>query len=107
MSSEKRWIRRLAALAAFVVIADLAAAQIPSPALLVVNKDENAMGIVDPVAKKVVGSVRVGDGPHEAAASDDGKLAFVTNYGPGNATIPGSTISVIDLASKKELRKFE
>lgn len=107
MSSEKRWIAQLVALVAFVVIPNLAAAQIPSPALLVVNKDENAMAIVDPIAKKVVGSVRVGDGPHEVAASDDGRLAFVTNYGPGNAAIPGSTISVIDLAAKKELRKFE
>lgn len=107
MSSEKRLIRRLVAFGAFVVIANIAAAQIPSPALLVVNKDENAMAIVDPIAKKVVGSVRVGDGPHEVAASDDGKLAFVTNYGPGNATIPGSTLSVIDLVAKKELRKFE
>ena len=107
MSSGKNLIRRLIALAAFLAVADIAAAQIPSPALLVVNKDENAMAIVDPVAKKVLGSVRVGDGPHEVAASADGKLAFVTNYGPGNATVPGSTISVIDLATKKELRKFE
>jgi len=107
MSSEKNLIRRLIALTAFFVVANVAAAQIPSPALLVVNKDENAMAIVDPIAKKVVGSVRVGDGPHEVTASDDGKLAFVTNYGPGNATVPGSTISVIDLATKKELRKFE
>jgi YVTN family beta-propeller protein len=106
MSSEKNLIRRLVALTAFLVVADIAAAQIPSPALLVVNKDENAMAIVDPIAKKVVGSVRVGDGPHEVTASDDGKLAFVSNYGPGNATVPGSTISVIDLATKKE-RKFE
>lgn len=107
MNSEKNLIRRLVTLAAWVVIADVAAAQIPSPALLVVNKDENAMAIVDPIAKKVVGSVRVGDGPHEVTASDDGKLAFVSNYGPGNATVPGSTISVIDLVTKKELRKFE
>src|SRR3990172_6648437 len=107
MSFEKIPIRRLIALAVFIAIADIAAAQIPSPALLVVNKDVNAMAIVDPIAKKVVGSVRVGDGPHEVTASDDGKLAFVTNYGPGNATVPGSTISVIDLATKKELRKFE
>ncbi|MGH9786039.1 MAG: YncE family protein [Terriglobia bacterium] len=107
MRCEKVLIRRLITLAAWVVVADFAAAQMPSPALLVVNKDENAMAIVDPIAKKVVGSVRVGDGPHEVAASDDGKLAFVSNYGPGNATVPGSTISVIDLATKKELRKFE
>ncbi len=102
-----RLFRQLATLAAFAVFAEIATAQIPSPGLLVVNKDENAMAIVDPIGKKVLGSVRVGDGPHEVAASADGKLAFVTNYGPGNATVPGSTISVIDVAAKKELRKFE
>ena len=107
MNSENRLVPRLIAIAAFLVIADIAAAQVPSPALLVVNKDENAMAIVDPIAKKVLGSVRVGDGPHEVAASSDGKLGFVSNYGPGNATVPGSSISVIDLATKKELRKFE
>jgi len=107
MSSEKTLIRIALTLAASLLAADFAAAQLPSPALLVVNKDENAMAIVDPVAKKVLGSVRVGDGPHEVAATADGKLAFVTNYGLQNAAVPGSTISVIDLATKKELRKFD
>jgi len=106
MRSEKKWIGRAAALAAFLVAADIAAAQVPSPALLVVNKDENAMAIVDPIAKKVLGSVRVGDGPHEVAASSDGKLGFVSNYGLGNASVPGSSISIIDLATREE-RKFE
>jgi len=106
MRSEKNRIRQAAVLAAILVSAELAAAQVPSPALLVVNKDENAMAIVDPIAKKVLGSVRVGDGPHEVAASSDGKLGFVSNYGLGNASVPGSSISIIDLASREE-RKFE
>jgi YVTN family beta-propeller protein len=106
MRLETKWIGQAGVLAAFLVIGDIAAAQVPSPALLVVNKDENAMAIVDPIAKKVLGSVRVGDGPHEVAASSDGKLGFVSNYGVGNATVPGSTISIIDLGSREE-RKFE
>lgn len=106
MRSEKKWIRQMVALAAFLVSAGSAAAQVPSPALLVVNKDENSLAIVDPIGKKVLGSVRVGDGPHEAAASSDGKLGFVSNYGLGNATVPGSSISIIDLASREE-RKLE
>ena len=106
MSSVKILIRPVIALAAFLVLADILAAQVPSPGLLVVNKDENAVAIVDPIAKKVLGSVRVGDGPHEVAVSADGKLGFVSNYGLGNATVPGSTISIIDLASREE-RKFE
>ncbi|HET9320105.1 MAG TPA: cytochrome D1 domain-containing protein, partial [Bryobacteraceae bacterium] len=37
-------------------------------------------------------------------ASADGKLAFVANYGARN---PGNTISVIDLAARKELRRVD
>ena len=92
-----RWMPA-AALAAVVH----AAAQMPSPALLVLNK-EGSLAIVDPSTRKVVGTVRTGEGPHEVAASDDGKWAFASNYGD---TTPGSTISVIDLAAGKE-RKLD
>jgi YVTN family beta-propeller protein len=37
--------------------------------------------------------------------SDDGRLAFVGNYGTGPA--PGQTISVIDLVQQKEIRKVD
>ena len=106
MSSGKNFFKPAVVLAAILAIVDTAAAQVPSPALLVVNKDENSMAIVDPVGKKVIARVRVGDGPHEVAASGDGRLGFVTNYGLGNASVPGSSISIIDLASREE-RKFE
>jgi len=85
-------------------IAHLAAAETPSPALLVLNKEDNALAIVDPVAGKVVGRVPTGEAPHEVTVSADGTLAFVANYG---AQTPGSTISVIDLASQKELRRVD
>ena len=75
-----------------------------TPALLVLNKDENALAIVDPVARKVLGRVPTGEGPHEVTASADGTLAFVANYGARN---PGNTISVIDIAAQKELRRVE
>src|SRR5258708_23705569 len=77
-------------------------AQTPSPALLVLNKDANEMAIVDPSAMKVVGHVLVGEGPHEVAT--DGKLAFVANCG---SHTPGNTISVIDLATWKEIKRVD
>ena len=80
------------------------AAETPDTALLVLNKDENALAIVDPVTQKVVGRVPTGEGPHEVAASTDGKLAFVGNYG---ARTPGSTLSVIDLIGQKELHRVD
>ena len=81
-----------------------AAAGTPSPALLVLNK-EGSLAIVDPATRQVVATVRTGAMPHEAAASTDGKLAFVSNYGGG--TTPGSTISVIDLTTQKEIHRVD
>lgn len=80
----------------------LCSAQLPKPLLLVLNKPQGKLLIVDPSAKKVIGEVATGVGPHEVTASADGKLAFVANYGDQT---PGESISVIDLEAKKELRR--
>ena len=77
-------------------------AQSPRPLLLVLNKPQGKLVIVDPMAKKVIGEVATGTGPHEVAVSADGKLAFVANYGDQT---PGDSLSVIDLETKKELRR--
>lgn len=102
MSSTKTWIRLLAPL---LFAASAIAAQTPSSALLVLNKEDNALAIVDPVTQKVVGRVPTGEAPHELAVSTDGKLAFSANY--GTAQNPGNTISVIDLVAQKELRRVD
>src|SRR5258708_37100290 len=82
----------------------MSAAQTPSPALLVLNKEDRTLAIVDSSAGKVVGTVPVGQAEHEITVSTDGKLAFVGNYGSRE---PGNTISVIDLAQRKELRRVD
>jgi YVTN family beta-propeller protein len=76
----------------------------PSPALLVLNKEDATLSIIDPATLKTVAQIPVGEGPHEITVSDDGKFAFVANYG---ARTPGSTISVIDLGAQKELRRVD
>ncbi len=81
-------------------------AQEHSAALLVLHKGENAMAIVDPTSGKVLGRVPTGQDPHELVVSDDGKLAFSSNYaGPGPRG--GNTISVIDIASQKERHRVD
>ena len=96
-------IRLLLATLAAAAIA--IAAETPSPALLVLNKEDANLAIVDPASGKVVGRVPTGVGPHEVAASTDGKLAFVGNYGTGPA--PGTTLSVIDLVAQKEIHRVD
>ncbi len=77
-----------------------------APALLVLHKGENAMAIVDPASGKVLGRVPTGQDPHELTVSDDGKLAFASNYAaPGPRG--GNTLSVIDIAARKELHRVD
>jgi YVTN family beta-propeller protein len=94
---------RIAAAAFLVLTAVIAGAETPSPALLVLNK-EGTLAIVDPATRKVVGRIATGESPHEVVVSTDGKFAFTSNY--GSAT-PGHTISVIDLAARKEARRVD
>jgi len=91
---------------AFLVLADLANAQTPtpSPALLVLNKEDSTLSIIDPGTLKTVAVIPTGEAPHEITVSDDGKFAFVANYG---ARTPGNTISMIDLAAQKEIRRVD
>lgn len=81
------------------------AASAAGPTLLVLNKEDATLAFVDPVSGNVTGLVPTGEGPHEVTVSTDGALAFATNYGGINT--PGNTISVIDLAARKELRRVD
>jgi YVTN family beta-propeller protein len=81
-----------------VAAASVLAADLPSPALLVLNKEDATLAVVDPANGTVAGRVEVGQGPHEVAVSDNGREAYVTNYGAGN------TLSIIELPALKEHR---
>jgi YVTN family beta-propeller protein len=93
---------RVLAASSIVAFASSAAAQMAS--LLVLNK-EASLAIVDPATQKVLGRAPTGEGPHEVVATADGKLAVASNY--GSAQMPGHTLSVIDIASRKELNRVD
>src|SRR3954466_4416901 len=82
-----------------------ATAQRATARLLVLNKEDANLTIVDPQSGTVLGRVPVGQGPHELVTSTDGKFAFASNYGTGPA--PGRTISMIDLGTMKETRRID
>ena len=88
-----------------LVTAGVPGAQRATARLLVLNKEDANLAIVDPVSGTVLGRVPVGQGPHELVVSTDGKIAFASNYGSGPA--PGRTISMIDVAAMKELRRID
>ncbi len=72
--------------------------------LLVLNKSDATLSIIDPESGKTTGSVPTGEGPHEVELSSNGRLAFVSNYGAG---VAGKTLSVIDLSARKEQRRVD
>src|SRR6476469_3035113 len=73
--------------------------------LLVANKGEQTMGIIDPAASKQVAVVAEGGVTgHEVIASPDGKTAYVPIYGNSGVGKPGTNghnMVVIDIASRK------
>ena len=85
------------------LVAFLLAASLRADTLLILNKRDATLAFVDPAAMKVVGKIPTGEGPHEVAASEDGKTAVVCNYGTGPN--PGTTLMVVDVAARKELRR--
>ncbi len=76
--------------------------------LLVANQKSQNLSIIDPVTEKQI-AVVAEDGytGHEVAASSDGKTAFVPIYGDSGVGKPGSdgsTMDVIDIASRKVVK---
>jgi YVTN family beta-propeller protein len=73
--------------------------------LLVTQKGDRSLAIVDPAAGKVVVSVPEGGiTGHEVTASPDGRLAYVPIYGNSGVGKPGTdgtNMVVIDIASQK------
>ncbi len=79
--------------------------QTVKPVLVVLNKSDANLAIIDPASMKLVGRVPTGYSPHEVVLSPDGKTAYVANYGDGPT--PGNSISVIDVPTAKELRRVD
>ena len=100
-NSGRRSIWGTGVLGVFLMAASFTAAQTPSPALLVLEKSDNSLAIVDPANLQTVARVPAGPDPHEIVASPDGKLAYISNYGGSDSTL--NTISVIDVAARKAL----
>src|SRR5580692_8753138 len=106
MESVMRWSQLPLAVSVLgILFFGTSAANPTSGWLLVANKGNNAMGIIDPAAARQVAEVPEGGVTgHELIASPDGKLAYVPIYGNSGVGQPGtdgSNMVVIDLASRK------
>ena len=101
-SALRMFLRSLLCLAALcgTTIA-LRAAETPRSAVLVLEKEQNTLVIVDPASLTIVARVPVGHDPHEVAVSNDGRMAYISNYNGGN------TIARVDLVAQKALTPID
>ena len=76
-----------------------------TPLLLVANKGDHTVSLVDPKAGRQISTVDVhGVTGHELIASPDGRYAYVPIYGDSGVGLPGSdgsTLAVIDLGARR------
>ena len=79
--------------------------------LLVANKGDHSLGIIDPVAGKQIAEIPEGGVTgHEVTTSRDGKLAYVPIYGNSGVGQPGtdgSNMVVIDIAARKVIGNLD
>ena len=79
--------------------------------LLIANKGDQALGLIDPTAGRQIATVAEGGVTgHEVAASPDGKRAFVPIYGDSGVGLPGtdgSTLAVIDLSERRVIHTID
>jgi YVTN family beta-propeller protein len=76
-----------------------------SGTLLVLNKSDNTVSLIDLATKTAVATIPTGAGPHEVAVSPNGKIAVVANYGTQQA--PGNSLTVIDITAKQQIKTID
>jgi DNA-binding beta-propeller fold protein YncE len=67
--------------------------------LVVANKAEATVSLIDLEQGDVVATLGTGEGPHEVGISPDGRLALVTNYGTRDGA--GNSLTLIDIAAAR------
>ncbi len=70
----------------------------PGSYLAVLNKADATLYVIEPNSGHVKDAAPTGRGPHEAAASNDGRKIVVCNYGDQT---PGSTLSIFDTVDRR------
>jgi DNA-binding beta-propeller fold protein YncE len=73
--------------------------------LIVTNMSDNTATVIDLASRRIRATLPTGEGPHEAAASADGRWAVVTNYGARGK--PGNSLTVIDLETATVARTID
>jgi YVTN family beta-propeller protein len=73
--------------------------------LVVANKSEATVSLVDTETSEIRATLPTGNAPHEVAVSPNGELALVGNYGTRDE--PGSSLTVVDVGAAKVVKTIE
>jgi len=102
--------RRAVVLAVLLIGAGLARGEDAKPVaglLLVVNKGDHTLGVVDPASGKSLATVvQSGVTAHEVAVSPDGRYAYLPIYGDSGVGRPGSdgrTLDVVNVGLRRRV----
>jgi YVTN family beta-propeller protein len=100
-------VRALAAAFALAVPSPVHSQSAAKPAgtLVVSNMNDNTASIIDVATGRVLATLPTGEGPHEVAASRDGRWAIVSNYGVRAKA--GNTVTVIDIPALSVVRTID
>lgn len=71
--------------------------------LIVVNKGDNDVSLIDLASGETRTRLPAGDGPHEVATSADGQFALVTGYGWQQS---GNSLTLLDIAQPQVLDTY-
>lgn len=63
--------------------------------LVVVNKSDNSVSLINVAEQKIINTLATGNGPHELIVSNDGKWAVSTDF------VGGDSLTVFDLSTQK------
>src|SRR5262252_7344779 len=95
----------LVLIAGVALVSEFSANAASRGVLLVANKGDQTLGIIDPESGKQVATVAEGGVTgHEVIASPDGRFAYVPIYGNSGVGRPGtdgSSLVVIEIATRK------
>lgn len=94
----------LRALVSLAILMATAPAAAQAGTLVVANKQAATATLLDVASGRTLATLPTGRGPHEVAASHDGRWAVVSDYGD---QARGSTLTVIDLASRTVARTID
>lgn len=91
-------------LIAALVLSCASAACAQAATLLVLNKEDATLSLVDPSTGTTLATIATGPNPHEVEVTPDGRTAVVSNYGPQPG---GNSLSIIDLAGRRERARVD